>query len=143
MLCAFEAGIDAALKYAIADQIAITADVGYNNFFAKSRYTDYNYRIIPIRAGLRFYPSESIFLGAKAGLGFNQFQYTDVANGKVERNSSTFTYGLGLGYVINNSFEIGLNYDAFSSKDADVATQLKTPQLGVINLRLGYWFGNK
>lgn len=120
------AGIDLLGQYGISEQIAITADVGYTSMFGKKVNTiDFpDISIIPIRAGLRFFPSPQFFLGAKAGVGILKSKNSD--------SYSATAYSFGAGYYVNPSFDVSASYDGYS----------KNGSLNLINIRLGYTFGH-
>src|SRR5690606_2369581 len=65
------AGLDVLGQYGFTDNLAVTLDAGYTSFFPKSDYKDLidNMGIIPIRAGLRYFPTSNLYLGAKGGVG--------------------------------------------------------------------------
>lgn len=111
-------GADLMLHYAASLQVAITGDVGYTALFAKNDGKTTS--IIPLRAGIRFYPVSNFFLGGKIGAGFLS------GNGSI----TTTAYSLGAGVKMDDQLEIGASYDAYS----------KEGTIGLINFRLGYFF---
>ena len=129
------AGLDLMGHFGISDNLALTADAGYTALFPKSDFKGSTYHMIPLRAGLRFYPSESFFLGAKAGLG--------LLNQKIKgfdgTNNSALAYSFGAGYAMDPKLEIGVSYDGYSHKEKVSDTKINN---GLVNIRLGYWFGN-
>ena len=112
------AGIDLMGHYALSKEAAITGDIGYTALFAKNDGKTTN--IIPVRVGIRYYPSSNFFLGGKIGAGFLS------GNG----STTTTAYSLGAGLKIDKQLEIGASYDAYS----------KEGTIGLINFRLGYFF---
>lgn len=112
------AGADLMLHYNLSKEAAITGDVGYTALFAKNEGKTTS--IIPLRVGLRYYPSSTFFLGGKIGAGFLS------GNGSV----TTTAYSLGAGLKMDDQLEIGASYDAYS----------KNGTIGLINFRLGYFF---
>lgn len=111
-------GADLMLHYGISKEVAVTGDVGYTALFAKNDGKTTN--IVPLRAGLRFYPSPGFFLGGKIGAGFLS------GNGSI----TTTAYSLGAGLKMDDRLEIGASYDAYS----------KNGTIGLLNFRLGYFF---
>lgn len=112
------AGADIMAHYSASKQVAITGDVGYTALFAKNGGKTTN--IIPLRAGLRFYPSNNFFVAGKIGAGFLS------GNGSV----TTTAYSFGAGYKMDSQLEIGASYDGYS----------KNGTIGLVNIRLGYFF---
>lgn len=112
------AGFDVMAHYSVSKEVAITGDVGYTALFAKSGGKTTN--IIPLRAGIRFYPGSNFFVGGKIGAGFLS------GNGSV----TTTAYSLGGGFKIDKQLELGASYDGYS----------KNGTVGLVNIRLGYFF---
>lgn len=120
------AGLDIMAQYNVAENIGITADLGYTSLMVKSKYKDIGYKssvgIVPIRVGVRFYPSSQVYLGGKIGVGVG-----------TSSGSTTLTaYSFGAGYMLSPKLDIGLNYDGYS----------KNGSMSFLGLRLGYTFGN-
>ena len=111
-------GGDLMLHYGLSKEVAITGDAGYTALFAKNDGKTTG--IIPLRVGLRYYPSSNFFLGGKIGVGFL------TGNGSV----TTTAYSLGAGIKMADNLEIGASYDAYS----------KDGTIGLLNFRLGYFF---
>lgn len=112
-------GVDLLAHYTIAPQVAITGDVGYTALFGKNGAGTTN--LIPFRAGLRFYPSDDFFVAGKIGAGFISSSGSSV---------TTTAYSFGIGYKIDTKLELSASYDGYS----------KNGTVGLINLRLGYFF---
>lgn len=117
------AGIDLLGQYGISEQIAITVDAGYTSMFGKDSYPDLS--LIPIRGGLRFYPTPQFFLGAKAGVGIAKYKGLD--------SETTTAYSFGAGYYLSPMFDVSASYDGFSKSGSS---------LNLINIRLGYTFSH-
>lgn len=68
-------GAELQAEYKLSPQASLTGTTGYTNFLGKSEsYGGYKYKYksvgyIPILVGARFYPSENVFIGGKAGYG--------------------------------------------------------------------------
>lgn len=114
-------GLDLLGQYGISSQLALTGDVGYTTIFAKDDNVD-AFNVIPIRAGIRFFPSDKFFLGGKAGVGI----ITGSGN-----STSGFAYSVGAGFRMDDKLDIGLNYDAVSKNSVSFS---------YLGLRLGYFF---
>ena len=118
------AGIDVLGQYGFSDNLAVTLDAGYTSFFGKDDFD--NTGIIPIRAGLRYFPSSNLYIGAKGGIGI-----VTAAGGDSESGAA---YSVGAGYMMSPKLDIGLTYDGYS---------INSVSLSSINIRLGYFFGGK
>lgn len=114
------AGFDLLAQYGIAEQVGITADAGYTVLFGKDGFNDLS--IVPIRAGIRFYPSPAFYLGAKAGVG--------ILNTKGAESRSATAYSFGAGYFLSPQIDVSAAYDGYS----------KSGSFGLVNVRLGYTF---
>jgi hypothetical protein len=115
-------GIDLIAIYPLSQAFALTADVGYTGL--KGKYNIPFTGIIPIRAGVRYYPAEQFYLSGKAGLGL----YT---LGNVSQSYAA--YSVGAGAEINKRWDAGLSYDGYSNDGS----------FGYLAVRLGYYFGKK
>ena len=115
------AGADLLAQYGISENLAITGDVGYTALFAKSGGSTLG--LIPIRVGIRFFPSQEFYLGAKVGVG--------ILTGSGSSTSLT-AYSFSAGYMISPTLDLGASYDGYS----------KNGSIGLVNVRLGFSFGN-
>ncbi|MEO7048660.1 MAG: hypothetical protein ABI091_25390, partial [Ferruginibacter sp.] len=66
----------------------------------------------------------SFYLGGKVGVGI----FTGGGN-----NTSTTAYSFGAGYMISPKLDLGVSYDGYSKSGYSS---------GLVNVRLGYFFGN-
>ena len=115
----FGLGLDLLAHYSLSPQAAITGDVGYSALFGKNGAGTTN--LIPFRAGLRYYPSNNFFVAGKVGAGFISSTGSSV---------TTTAYSFGMGFKIDTKLEFGASYDGYS----------KYGTVGLLNLRLGYFF---
>jgi hypothetical protein len=118
------AGVDLLAKYGISENFAITGDVGYTALFLKNNAKPSTESLIPIRVGLRYFPTSSFYIAGKGGIGI--FAY----NGS---NATYTAYSFGAGYMISPKLDLGLTYDGYSKSGSST---------GYVNVRLGYAFGN-
>ena len=125
-------GVDVLGQYGLSDKFAITADVGYTTLFTKAKNGN-SLNIIPIRGGVRFYPTSQIYLGAKAGLG--------IITQKNMNNQSNLAFGIGAGFKMDQKLDIGIAYEGVSfTTPAFGLTPANNASLGYISVRLGYFF---
>jgi hypothetical protein len=118
-------GLDLMALYRLSKEAAATGDIGYTALLGKNGAGTSN--LIPLRVGLRYYASPDIFIGAKIGVGF-------LSNNRPNTSSLTTTaYSFGVGYAGDPHFEVGASYDGYS----------KNGTVGLVNIRLGYFFNNK
>src|SRR5437764_759939 len=62
------AGVDLMALYHMSKEADLTGDIGISALFGKNGASTST--LIPLRAGLRYYPSADFFAAAKIGLGF-------------------------------------------------------------------------
>ncbi|MBS1495707.1 MAG: outer membrane beta-barrel protein [Bacteroidetes bacterium] len=115
------AGVDLLGQYGVSENFGITVDAGYTALFLKGGGNTEG--LIPIRAGIRYYPSSQWYVGGKAGIGI-------LTGGG--SSLTTTAYSFGGGYMISPKLDLGATYDGYS----------KSGSFGLVNVRLGYFFGN-
>lgn len=96
-------------EYGFAESVTGVISAGYTNFTAKD-YTfagmtipGASFGVIPVMAGVRFYPSTQFFVGAKAG----------VAIGTATGSGANFSYEPQVGYNAEK-FQVSVGYNAIS-----------------------------
>ena len=126
------------LEQAITQKIAVTETAELTTFFGKKflgeRSQNLNY--LPIKLGLKYYPSESFYGEGQAGLAF------PINNG----NKSNFTWAIGAGSFVksNNNgaqFDFGLRYQAISNIVRNSFQSDKGTNFSYFALRVGYTLG--
>ncbi|RFM28439.1 hypothetical protein [Deminuibacter soli] len=112
----FALGITAGVEKSITQQLSFTAHTGFTHVFASGepyhieivdghyfmrgdRRSDHN--IIPVKAGLKFYPATNWFVAAEAGIGID-------ING-----NSAATWSPSIGHTLSKSSEIAARYERF------------------------------
>lgn len=90
----------------------VVLNAGYNNFFAKNDIADLkDLQLIPVKAGLKFYPYKGLYVQGTAGASF-------VANkGDVgATKSAAFVYSPQIGYLIplgkSNYLDAGVKFES-------------------------------
>lgn len=99
-------------EYNFSENVSGVVSAGYTNFTGKTvTYPEPIGEIktgsagfIPVLAGVRFYPSSNVFVGAKAGISF----------GTATGAGSAFTYEPQVGYNAEK-FQLALGYNAMSN----------------------------
>ncbi|TWR26933.1 hypothetical protein FPZ42_07820 [Mucilaginibacter achroorhodeus] len=120
----FGLGGTARLQYGLGSNVALTLTSGYYNFFGKEiGNTSVNYPdlgIVPVKAGIKAFVSNNIYVGAEIGAGFETRD-----NGNTKLIASP-----GIGWA-SNSWDIGARYENFSGQNNNY---------GTIGLRVAYGF---
>ncbi len=124
------AGLDLNAHFDVSTKVAITSDIGYTVVWATEEAPE----IIPLRGGIRYYPSTKFFIGGKIGVGF-------VKNGGFITTNAGFTstlaYAFNTGFKISQHIELGASYEAYTKDQPDFK---ENNTISIINLKLGYWF---
>jgi len=110
-------GLDLMAIYPLSNAAVLTGDFGYTALVGKNEASTTN--LLPLRIGLRYYPSTNFFVGGKIGAGFISNSGASV---------TTTAYSFGMGFKVAPKVEIGGSYDGYS----------KNGTVGLINLRLAY-----
>ena len=122
-----ELGGTARLQYGADKGLAWTLTSGYYNFFGKevanvggTSIKTSSAGIVPLKAGLKAYFSDSFYFGAEAGAGFET----------VKNGNTKLILAPGLGYS-NSTWDIGVRYENFSGQSNNY---------GMVGARIAYGF---
>jgi hypothetical protein len=126
----------------VASQLFFTVNAGYNNIFGKKNiggdsgfdYTDI--KLLPVKAGLKFFPIENFYIQGEAGAAF-VLNKTDLGADK----STAFVYApqIGVQFPVSasgNFIDAGVRYEATTKLNSN-ADNSKVSFLGV---RVAYGF---
>jgi len=107
----FSTVIGGSLKYEapILTNTFATFSAGYSAFLTKSVWKNLGVPasagFIPLKAGIKTYPTEGIFLEGQLGVVFS-----------TESNGGhAFVYSPGVGYTFSSGFEAGIRYEGWSN----------------------------
>jgi hypothetical protein len=114
-------GIDASLGFG-GKHLYGLGTIGYVSYKPQSGNPYGKITVVPIKAGLRVYPTSILFLSGNAGVGFLK----DEAMSSRE-SRFMFDAGIGLHFIIG---QISLNYDGWKRQNTDGFS-------GTIQLKLG------
>jgi hypothetical protein len=120
----------------IKDQLFITVNGGYQNFFAKdiNGIKGQNLELIPAKAGLKYFIIPNFYVQGEAGASFLANK-SEVGATK----SATFVYAPQVGYLFNlggkNYLDAGVRYEG-NTKFTDAGSSN-----GFLALRVAYSFG--
>ena len=129
-------GITPRLQYGVADNLALTLTSGYYNFFGRSiGNTDANFKsygMIPVKAGIKAFVSQNVYLSGEIGAGFETSAPGDYEGNPVEYAKNTkLIASPGIGWA-NQKWDIGARYENFSGQGNS---------FGTLGLRVAYGFG--
>jgi len=125
----------------VASQLFVTVNAGYNNFFGKDvtvagvTASVQNIQLLPVKAGLKFFPVNNFYIQGEAGASF-LLNKADVA----ANNSAVFTYAPQVGYQFalagSSYLDAGVRFENTSKLNSN----LDDYKLHFISLRLAYGF---
>ncbi|WP_244228282.1 hypothetical protein [Mucilaginibacter kameinonensis] len=134
-------GASAQADLPVAQQFYLNVNAGYVNFFGKDNvlgtgYSAPDIHVLPVMAGLKFFPIENLYIQADAGAAFALNKSTVNYS-----NSAAFLYVPQVGYQFSiggKSFiDAGVRYEGTSSFDGNSAYG----KINQIGLRVAYGFG--
>jgi hypothetical protein len=118
-------GGDLRLQKDFFSNISGTLTAGYTNFSvkddAKAALGFNSVGYIPVKAGIKIFPTERFYISGEVGAGF----------GTDEGQGTALVYAPGIGLGFNNGIDLGLRYEGFAQNDTN---------LGQVALRLAYGF---
>lgn len=118
----FVLGADGRLQIPLGNSFSAIATTGYYHFFKnENKGVTEGIGVIPLKAGLKYFPIKNVYIAGEAGAGF--FTKGD--------NNVSFVYSPSAGLAFANGLDISLKYENFTKFDG------YTSQLA---LRLAYGF---
>ncbi|MDN3586446.1 hypothetical protein QWY86_07215 [Pedobacter aquatilis] len=124
------------LDVPVLNQLAVTVNAGFMNFFGRRNQVlvvkDFTY--IPIKGGLKYYLSDGFYAEAQAGTGLpiNEGQKT------------LFVWSPGLGNIFKlrgkGLLDVGLRYEGWTGKNDEVQLLNSSNTKGFAGLRVAYSF---
>jgi len=125
----------------VSNQLFVTVNAGYDNFFGKNTVVDgvtvspTNIQLLPVKAGLKFFPVGGFYIQGEAGAAF-ALNKTDVGFNK----SAAFIWAPQVGYQFqlggNNYIDAGVRYQA----STDFVSGNNNSQVNFVGLRVAYGF---
>ncbi len=124
----------------VSNQLFVTVNAGYNNIFGKknidgSDLSATNIQLLPVKAGLKFFPVKNFYIQGDAGVAF-VLNKSDLNTDK----STAFVYAPQIGYQFqlsgNNYIDAGVRYEATSKLESGV----DDGKVNFVGLRVAYGF---
>jgi hypothetical protein len=125
----------------VASQLFVTVNAGYNNIFGKDvtlagvTAKAPNIQLIPVKAGLKFFPVNNFYIQGEAGAGFLLNKKDINAD-----NSTVFVYAPQLGYQFalsgSNYIDAGVRYEGTTKLNSS----FDDSKLNFVALRIAYGF---
>jgi hypothetical protein len=126
----------------ISKQLYVTVNAGYDNFFGKKdltagglTYDQTNIQLLPVKAGLKFFPVGGFYIQGEAGAAF-ALNKSDAGFDK----SAAFIYAPQIGYQFNigggNFIDAGVRYQG----STDFVSNDSNSKINFVGLRVAYGF---
>jgi hypothetical protein len=125
----------------VASQLFVTVNAGYNNLFGKDvtvagvTASATNIQLLPVKAGLKFFPVSNFYVQGEAGASFLLNKSDIGAN-----NSTVFTYAPQVGYQFPLSGSSFLDAGVRFENTTKINSNLDDSKLHFVSLRLAYGF---
>lgn len=113
-------GGDVRLQKNLSNRLAATISAGFTHFFEKDHFNGYSqygspYNVIPVKAGLKLFATDNLYLSGEAGvgLGFEQWE-------------TSLLWSPGIGLAFKNGIDLSVRYEDFTrgSVTKDVSVRL-------------------
>jgi hypothetical protein len=122
----------------VISQLAVTINAGYNNLYGKdlagTNLSAPNIQLLPVKAGLKFFPVDHLYIQGEAGAAFALNKTAANFN-----NSAAFIYAPQVGYqfpIGGSIIDAGVRYEASSQ----FASGNDNSKVNFVALRLAYGF---
>ena len=114
-------GGDLRLQKDFYSNISGLLSLGYTNFSIKDDLGGGSYGFIPLKVGVKIFPTERFYFSGELGAAF----------GTDKGQETAFVYAPGIGLGFNNGIDLGLRYEGLSVNNSN---------LGQVALRIAYGF---
>jgi hypothetical protein len=127
----------------VVPNLFVTVNAGYNNIFGKNNIDGTgidatNIKLLPVKAGLKFFPVNHFYIQGEAGAAF-LLNKSDLNDDK----SAAFIYAPQIGYQFplggKNYLDAGVRWEASTKFNSDVDDS----KVNFFGLRVAYAFGTK
>jgi hypothetical protein len=124
----------------VASQLFVTVNAGYNNIYGKTNINGTglsatNIELLPVKAGLKFFPVSNFYIQGEAGAGF-ALNKTNLGFD----NTAAFIYAPQIGYQFQlggkNSIDAGVRYEGSTKFNSAVDNS----KVNFVALREAYGF---
>lgn len=120
-------GGDVRLQKELSSHLAATLTAGFTHYFEKDHFAGYNeygspFNVIPVKAGLKYFFTDGVYVGGEAGGGFGFEQW-----------KNSFLWSPSIGIEFKNGIDVSLKYEDYT----------RNPVTKDVALRLGYAFDTR
>ena len=127
----------------VASQLFVTVNAGYDNIYGKKNLDGTgvdatNIQLLPVKAGLKFFPVSNFYIQGEAGAGF-ALNKADVGF----TNAAAFIYAPQIGYQFalggKSYIDAGVRYEATTKFNSNIDDS----KVNFVGLRVAYAFDTK
>jgi len=122
-------GSDLRIQKNISSATTGLLTMGYNHYSLRSGFIETNIAYIPVKVGLKFFPSNELYIAPAAGIAIGT---------KSEAFTYPIVYAAGIGTETKNGFDISLRYEKMTGRIYDYLDEIKRP--AQLALRVEYGF---
>ncbi|HVS91993.1 MAG TPA: hypothetical protein VHE59_08190 [Mucilaginibacter sp.] len=127
----------------VQNQLFVTVNAGYNNFFGKSNIAGTgldapNVQLLPVKAGLKYFPVSHFYIQGEAGAAF-VLNKSDLNFG----NSAAFIYAPQIGYQFPLGGKSYLDAGVRWESSAKFTSNIDDSKINFFGLRVAYAFDTK
>ena len=116
-------GIEGFGGFGLGQKAFITGTIGFQSYAPES-YNPYGkISMVPLKAGVRFYPVNNFFLTGNAGVGL-------IKDETIDARESRFAYDIGAGLNFN-IFNASVHYDGWQKKNTNGGSHSVLLKLGI------------
>lgn len=116
-------GIEGFGGFGLGESAYITGTIGFQSYAPES-YNPYGkISMVPLKAGIRYYPVKNLFLTGNAGVGL-------IKDETIDARESRFAYDIGAGLNFN-IFNASVHYDGWQKKNTDGGSHSVLLKLGI------------
>jgi hypothetical protein len=116
-------GIEGFGGFGLGQSAYITGTIGFQSYAPES-YNPYGkISMVPLKAGIRYYPVKNLFLTGNAGVGL-------IKDETIDARESRFAYDIGAGLNLN-IFNASVHYDGWQKKNTNGGSHSVLLKLGI------------
>lgn len=116
-------GIEGFGGFGLGQSAYITGTIGFQSYAPQSYNAYGKISMIPLKAGIRYYPVKNLFLTGNAGVGL-------IKDETIDARESRFAYDIGAGLNFN-IFNASVHYDGWQKKNTNGGSHSVLLKLGI------------
>ncbi len=116
-------GIEGLAGFGVGQNVYLTGTIGFQSYAPESFNPYGKITLVPLKAGVRFYPINNFFLTGNAGLGL-------IRDETIDARESRFAYDIGAGLSFS-IFNASVHYDGWQKKNTNGGSNSVLLKLGI------------